>query len=116
MGRSGRREWKPYIIELASPAPVAPKGFEGTVTTAKDDEMHYNADVDKDPRPSCRMPLEVSSRKRTVNTSGAKEITDGLVKLFMAIWNKLMVMQPRLQRIFRVFREKILKGIGLLTI
>lgn len=51
VGRSGRRGWKPYIIELASPAPVAPKGFEGTVTTAKDDEMHYNADVDKDPRP-----------------------------------------------------------------
>jgi hypothetical protein len=54
VGPSGRREWKPYIIELASPAPVAPKGFEGTVTTAKDDEMHHNADVDKDSRPSRR--------------------------------------------------------------
>ena len=52
VGQSGRRKWKPYIIELASPAPVAPKGFEGTVTTAKDGEMHHNSNLDKDPHPS----------------------------------------------------------------
>lgn len=54
VGFSGRRLWKPYIIELASPAPVAPKGFEGTVTAAKDNEMHHNAVTDKDPRPRRR--------------------------------------------------------------
>lgn len=51
VGKSGRLGWRDYIRELASVAPVAPRGFEGTVTLAKLSEMHHNSQVDKDPRP-----------------------------------------------------------------
>ncbi|MFZ1249118.1 MAG: hypothetical protein WAQ24_02250 [Candidatus Saccharimonadales bacterium] len=54
VGPGGRREWRDYIRELSSAAPVAPVGYEGTVTSAKNTEMHHNAVIDKDPPPKRR--------------------------------------------------------------
>ncbi len=54
VGYSGRRDWRDYIIELASPAPVAPRGYEGTVSTAKKAEMEHNSRIDKNEPPRRR--------------------------------------------------------------
>ena len=47
VGFSGRRKWRPYIKELAMPAPEAPMDREGLVTLGKRCEMHHNATLDK---------------------------------------------------------------------